>query len=458
VISRVADLIARARQPGGFAANVLVLFSWVVVAQGLTMLVMPLLTRLYHPDQFGIYSLFVSGSAMIAVVAALRYEYAIVLPESERDARALVWGSLLLAGAVAALTWIVGAIALRLMPGSQWSALRPWLGWFAAAVFLTAAYSVFMYWALREKAFKALAASRVVIAAGMAGVQLAAALFFGPYTALLIAAMVIGQAGGVAFLVLRTGFPLRERATRAEVRGVAQRYVAFPKYSALSSLLNAVSSLLPVAMLTVLFSPTIAGLFAVADKVVRTPSVLFGSSLQQVFYQRLAESRADGRACRALLLRTWRYLVLLGIIPMAVIFVAGPWLFSFVFGAQWHEAGVYGRILTIGLFVHFIAYPTTNGIVAFERQGVMLSWDVLYVLSLAAVFGIGGFVMHLSARHLLVAFAVSQAVVHVANLGAQWKVLLDSTGTRAQGGHPQGGPADRASADRDAAVAGAAAR
>jgi len=452
-MSRVADLLARARQPGGFAANVLVLFSWVVVAQGLTMLVMPLLTRLYHPDQFGIYSLFVSGSAMIAVVAALRYEYAIVLPESERDARALVWGSLLLAAAVAALTWIVGAIALRLMPGSQWSALRPWLGWFAAAVFLTAAYSVFMYWALREKAFKPLAASRVVIAAGMAGVQLAAALFFGPYTALLIAAMVIGQAGGVAFLVLRTGFPVRERVTRAEVRGVAQRYVAFPKYSALSSLLNGVSSLLPVAMLTVLFSPTIAGLFAVADKVVRTPSVLFGSSLQQVFYQRLAESRADGRACRALLLRTWRYLVLLGIIPMAVIFVAGPWLFAFVFGGQWHEAGVYARILTIGLFVHFIAYPTTNGIVAFERQGVMLSWDVLYVLSLAAVFGIGGFVMHLSARHLLVAFAVSQAVVHVANLGAQWKVLLDSTGTQAQGDH-----ADRTSADRDAAVAGAAAR
>lgn len=422
------------RRPGGFAANVLVLFSWVVVAQGLTMLVMPLLTRLYHPDQFGVYSLFVNASAMIAVVAALRYEYAIVLPEDERDARALVWGSLLLSAIVAGATWLVGAIVLRYLPGSQMESLRPWLGWFAGAVFLTAAYSVFMYWALRRKAFRPLAISRVVIAAGMAAVQLAAALFVGPYTALLIAAMVIGQAAGVIFLVTRTGFPLGDMPDRDAIAGVARRYSAFPKYSALSSLLNAASSMLPVAMLTLLFSPTIAGLFAVADKVVRTPSVLFGSSLQQVFYQRLAESRSDGAACRALLLRTWRYLILIGLAPMAIVAIAGPWLFTFVFGHQWHEAGVYARILTIGLFVHFVAYPTTNGIVAFERQGVMLSWDLLYVLSLGAVFGVGGFVLHLSPRALMIAFAVSQAAVHVANLGAQWKVLIDSTS-------PSSGPA-----------------
>lgn len=424
---RIADLVRRIRRPGGFAANVLVLFSWVVVAQGLTMLVMPLLTRLYHPDQFGIYSLFVNASAMIAVVAALRYEYAIVLPEDERDARALVWGSLLLSATVAGATWVIGAVVLRYLPGSQMQSLRPWLGWFAAAVFLTAAYSVFMYWALRRKAFKPLAISRVVIAAGMAGVQLAAALFFGPYTALLIAAMVIGQVAGVAYIVARTGFHFRELPAWPAITAVARRYVAFPKYSALSSLLNAVSSMLPVAMLTLLFSPAVAGLFAVADKVVRTPSVLFGSSLQQVFYQRLAESRSDAAACRALLLRTWRYLILIGLVPMVIVALAGPWLFGFVFGHQWHEAGVYARILTIGLFVHFVAYPTTNGIVAFERQGVMLSWDLLYVLSLAAVFGVGGFMLHLSPRSLMLAFAVSQAIVHVANLGAQWKVLVDST-------------------------------
>jgi len=405
---------------------VLVLFSWVVVAQGITIAVVPVLTRLYRPEQFGVYSLFTSAAAMLGVVAALRYEYAIVLPSDDRDARSLVSLALVLAVAISAITWIVGSIIGGMAgPHSKVMELRPWLGWLAGAVFLSASYSIFMYWSLRRKAFAALALSRVVIAIAMAGVQLVAAFLIGPYTALLIAAMLVGQAAGVAFLVLRTGFRFGGRASMGDVRSVARRYVSFPKYSALGSLLDGLSSLMPVAMLTILFSPAVAGLYAIADKVVRTPAVLFGSSLQQVFYQKLAETRSDPAACKSLFVRTWRSLLAIGIIPMGLVFAFGPRLFGIVFGHQWVESGSFARILAVGLLVHFVAYPTTNGIVAFERLGVMLAWQVLYVVSLAAVFGIGGFVLHLPPRQLLWLFAGSQVVVHLVNLIAQWKVLVD---------------------------------
>lgn len=419
----------RTRNRAGFASNVLVLFSWVVVAQAITMLVMPALTRLYRPDQFGVYSLFTSAAGMVAVVAALRYEYAIVLPAEERESRALVWLGFALAGGTSLTVWIVGSLAGGLVgPDSTLSEMRPWLAWLAAAVLLSAAYSILMYWALRRKAFRSLAISRVVIAIGMAGVQLGAALFIGPYTALLIAAMLIGQMAGVAYLMWQTGFPLAERASISELRAAASRYSTFPKYSALGSLLDGLSALMPVAMLTILFSPAIAGLYAVADKVVRTPSVLFGSSLQQVFYQRLAESRNDPVVCRGLLLRTWRYLVLIGAGPMVLVFLFGPQLFQFVFGRQWLEAGAFAQILTVGLMVHFVTYPTMNGILVFEKLGVMLAWQVFYAVSLALVFGVGGFLLRLPPRPLLWLFAGSQLVVHSASLLAQWKVLAGSVG------------------------------
>jgi O-antigen/teichoic acid export membrane protein len=271
----------------------------------------------------------------------------------------------------------------------------------------------------------------VVIAAAMATVQLTAALWFGPYTVLLIAAIVIGQAAGVGFLLWRTKFRFDAGIMMADVRAIAKRYISFPKYSAVGSLLDALSSLLPIAMLTILFSPTIAGLYAIADKVVRTPSVLFGSSLQQVFYQRLAESRSNPAACKILVVRTWRYLLAIGIVPMAVVFAFGPHLFGFVFGHQWVESGYFARILSVGLLVHFVAYPTTNGIVAFERLGVMLAWQALYVTSLIAVFGIGGFMLHLSPRAILWLFAGSQVVVQLVNLVAQWKVLASHAGSSA---------------------------
>ncbi len=422
----------RATRSGGFLANVLVLFSWALVAQGITIAVVPVLTRLYRPEQFGVYSLFTSVAVMLAVIGALRYEYAIVLPSNDRDARSLVMLGLALAATVAALTWAVGStIGGIFNHSSKVVQLRPWLGWLAAAVFLTATYSIFMYWALRQKKFTSLALSRVVIAVAMATVQLVATLWWGPHTELLIAAVVAGQASGVAFLVWRTRFHFEVGARVSDIRAVAARYSSFPKYSAVGSLLDALSSLLPIAMLTVLFSPTIAGLYAIADKVVRMPAVLFGSSLQQVFYQRLAESRADPDACKALVIRTWRYLLAIGVVPMAIIFAFGPYLFGFVFGHQWLESGFFARILSVGLLVHFVAYPTTNGIVAFERLGVMLAWQALYVISLALVFGVGGFVFHLSPTAILWLFAGSQAVVQIVNLGAQWKVLVDHIGRAA---------------------------
>ncbi len=393
------------------------------------MAVVPILTRLYHPEQFGVYSLFTSAASMLGVVAALRYEYAIVLPEDESAARSLVNLGLGLAAIAAALTWILGSIVAGLIGmTTEISELRPWLSWLAAAVFLSSAYSIFMYWSLRQKAFTSLAISRVVIAIAMASVQLIAALVFGPYTALLIAAMLVGQAAGVLFLLWKTGFRISRTVNRSGIRAIAKRYSSFPKYSALGSLLDGLSSLMPVAMLTVLFSPAVAGLYAIADKVVRMPAVLFGSSLQQVFYQRLAETRSDPRACKQLVVRTWRYLLAIGIVPMALVFLFGPHLFGFVFGHQWVESGAFARILSVGLLVHFVAYPTTNGIVAFERLGVMLAWQVLYVLSLAAVFGIGGFELHLPVRSLLWWFAASQVLVHLVNLAAQWKVLADNGG------------------------------
>lgn len=418
-----------ATRKGGFLANVLVLFSWAVVAQGITIAVVPLLTRLYHPEQFGVYSLFTNVAVLLAVVGALRYEFAIVLPTEDRDARSLVLLGLILAATAAAVTLMLGtAIGVLVRHSPKVGQLRPWLGWLAAAVFLSAVYSILMYWSLRQKAFASLAISRVVIAAAMAAVQLLTALWFGPYTALLIVAMVIGQASGVAFLVWRTKFRFNRDVTVVEIRAIAKRYISFPKYSAVGSLLDALSSLLPIAMLTILFSPRIAGLYAIADKVARTPAVLFGSSLQQVFYQRLAESRADPGACKALLVRTWRYLLAIGILPMAIIFATGPHLFGFVFGQQWIESGFFARILSVGLLVHFVAYPTTNGIVAFERLGVMLAWQALYVTSLIAVFGVGGFVLHLSPRAILWLFAGSQVLVQLVNLAAQWKVLEDHMG------------------------------
>ena len=52
----------------------------------LIILTTPLLTRLYTPEEFGVYSVFLSLLFIGTILVSLRYETAIPLPEDDDDA------------------------------------------------------------------------------------------------------------------------------------------------------------------------------------------------------------------------------------------------------------------------------------------------------------------------------------------------------------------------------------
>src|SRR4051812_40067791 len=105
-------LLSRVRVPGvesgSSLSHVLTLLSWVTVSQAVSFGMMLVLARLYSPAQFGLFALFTNASVMLGVVAALRYEYAIVLPSDSGEADSIVWLALATAGGISVLTLIVG--------------------------------------------------------------------------------------------------------------------------------------------------------------------------------------------------------------------------------------------------------------------------------------------------------------------------------------------------------------
>ena len=60
------------------------LLSANVVAQAIGLLVYPILTRLYAPDDFGLLNLFLSIGGVLVILATAEYQYAIVLTKRMR--------------------------------------------------------------------------------------------------------------------------------------------------------------------------------------------------------------------------------------------------------------------------------------------------------------------------------------------------------------------------------------
>jgi O-antigen/teichoic acid export membrane protein len=83
VISKIKGILT----PGSeFSKNFLILFRGTLIAQAIPMILMPVLTRLYSPDEFGVLELFISVSTILGTIANMRYVLSIVLPDKKEDA------------------------------------------------------------------------------------------------------------------------------------------------------------------------------------------------------------------------------------------------------------------------------------------------------------------------------------------------------------------------------------
>src|SRR5262249_51417427 len=97
----------RRRKSGGVGADVPPLLTRNLPAPAITPAFSPLLPRLYAPAAFGVWAVFSSITTIMGVIACLRYEVTIVLPESEEEGASQLGASVLAVVAVTAVTLVV---------------------------------------------------------------------------------------------------------------------------------------------------------------------------------------------------------------------------------------------------------------------------------------------------------------------------------------------------------------
>jgi O-antigen/teichoic acid export membrane protein len=90
-----------------FWKNVFTLALGTSLAQLIPILISPVLTQLYTPEQFGIYGLYFSCTMVLSVIICGRYEMAILLPEKDEERINLLALCIIIAVIVTAFLLIV---------------------------------------------------------------------------------------------------------------------------------------------------------------------------------------------------------------------------------------------------------------------------------------------------------------------------------------------------------------
>ena len=90
-----------------FSKNVITMLTGNMIAQLIPLLITPILSRLFSVEEFGVFALYSSIATFFMVVAAGRYETAILLPKEDRDAVNILALSFLILTGISLLLMIV---------------------------------------------------------------------------------------------------------------------------------------------------------------------------------------------------------------------------------------------------------------------------------------------------------------------------------------------------------------
>ncbi|MEW6707261.1 MAG: lipopolysaccharide biosynthesis protein [Pseudomonadota bacterium] len=369
----------------GLVRATLTLLAGGAVAQAVPLLLGPLLTRLYTPQEFGHYHLFSAVAANIAVVACARYEFALPLERSDEQATALR----------ALCRWVLLAITLiSMLAGAAWawSLQDTWPLWLPVGVFVLGALSLATLDATRDQRFNALAAGRVVQHGGGSAAQAVAGVFQAGLHGLIVAPLL---AGAATLAVLGWRWKGGWGLAWSRLRSVAVAHRQFPLLNTPHAFAGALQDTAAVALIAAWQGPAAAGFWGLTLRYLKAPATLVGGAVSQALYPKLAQAgdRATP-ASRAATVRVMGTLALVALPIVALLVAFGPWAFERAFGAPWREAGELARALAPYIGLHFVASPLAVVTMAWKAQGwalrLALVGQGLFVAALAAGLAYGG--------------------------------------------------------------------
>lgn len=345
----------------------------------------PILTRLYTPEDIGLLSVCVALLSLVAVIASLRYETAIPLPNDENEAAALLVLSLLVVLVVTALSSI--PILLYRKQIAQLLNAPKLANYFflvPLGVLFIGVFSVLNCWAIRMKEFTSLAKSKISQSVVAVGIQVGGSAL-GPIALLL--GQVAGYATGSLSLilsVLRQRWKVVTTVTLPDIFLVARRYKKFPLFSTWDALFNTAGSQLPPILFSAIFSPAVAGLYTLAN-LAGTPIHLLGQSIANVFFPIAVQAHREGKL-GPLVAITYSRLAHIAMPLILVQLIAGPELFRLAFGPEWREAGVFAQWMAPWLYLTFTTSTLSSLFDVLNRQATCMTFrGLLLAVRVAAI-------------------------------------------------------------------------
>jgi O-antigen/teichoic acid export membrane protein len=334
--------------------SALVLSSGTVLAQAISYLLTPFITRLYSPEDFGEFGIIMRIVAFLAVIGAARYEHAIPLPKKNEHAFHIYRLSLRVLMWTVTLSLLAGGIFWLFKSNSNH--LLFYIVIISALTGFTVFISIGRHWAIRMKWFKNITVSTLLSSATTNTAKLLAGIAGLGVIGLAISTLLGVIAGSIVFIFDAFGiYKKNNKKSNLRRTVVARQYREFPRVNLPHSLIDTSRELLVAFFLTLYLSTSLFGSYDHSFRMLKIPLLLIGVAVGQVLYNKMSADFSQKKDIYLLLKRSVILLTLIGIVPFTIIYFWGAPIFEFVFGKEWMLSGQIAAALSPWLMANFVA-------------------------------------------------------------------------------------------------------
>lgn len=372
--------------------NIISLVSGASVGQGLAFISLPLLTRLYSPESFGIFALYSSVCWIATVLATFQLEHAITIPKGEKSAANLLASMKHIGGMMAI---IFGISAYYLIPLTVINTIE---GISRLMISISTVVTIYLLANIQANRSGILRLQQYSVASRSTMMMpLLNALFAIVYPFLAVNTntaygLVVAQVFSLAITHIYLEVKIHQlyRTPKIKLKKklmILRHYSKFAIKNTISNLLKTSNARAYPLLIQAVGNISTVGAYGIAERLILIPVSLVSNSVNSVFKNTFAKE--SSQKIYNNIDKTYKKIVCYEIVIAApfvmLIYIYSELLTTMLLGEKWREVGRYCSILIVGEFFVFIVNSVEDMYILKRKYGFKLTIYVMQSLALAFI-------------------------------------------------------------------------
>lgn len=405
-----------------FLKSVSVLFSGNLIANIISFLSIPIISRIYSKDAFGDYSIVTSVAAIIIVCSSFGLSSAIMAPKDNTESKQILTTTFLIQLFIISLILFISLVLylfdIRIYDFSGQYILSLFLLWmYSIAYALFSVLSVYtnklkknrvLFWNALINSFSLLCFTIPLGVLGWGGVGL--------LTAAIVSYLIADMQ-----MILKTK-PFTTFILKSDVKIIFSKYRDFVLYQFPSNILGSFTIQLPNQAFSRLFGNASLGGYAMCEKILGVPMRLIGSPINTVYFRQASIYVKAGRDLSAFTYKLVTRILLISIIPVIITLMFAKQVFTYILGDEWEIVGIIVSFLIVPYVLTFCSNCISYCLVVIDKQKYNLILTFCQFFLIFLFIFVGAFYFK-SFEGTLKLYAFSLIMYHVINLGTIFYLL-----------------------------------